>query len=224
MPKAGDRPRWKGVHPEGARTSRSPSPGAPWDGEAFGKGWGREGPGHYSSAKVTSESHSRPVPGESGPSSASCRDTPTPITRWVNAALPRGSSRPPHPAPPAGLSPCPQLRGGPLLQASARTAGVHAESEGSLPIGQEGPQRRALQLLPFLTPLLVTPLTPYRSLQSASSVPPPPCPTVAYLWSPETSPSDSDPSSRPGSWLPFSLWFSVLSLLSQASLGEEKVG
>lgn len=149
---------------------------------------------------------------------------PNPRHPLVNAALPRGSSRPPYPAPPAGLSPCPQLRGGPLLQASARTAGVHAESEGSLPIGQEGPQRRALQLLPFLTPLLVTPLTPYRSLQSASSVPPPPCPTVAYLWSPETSPSDSDPSSRPGSWLPFSLRFSVLSLLSQASLGEEKVG
>lgn len=60
------------------RISRSPSPRAPWDGEAFREKRDREtkrggGIGGHSSTKVTSESHSCPLQGESGPSSASAR-------------------------------------------------------------------------------------------------------------------------------------------------------
>lgn len=161
-----------------------------------------------------------------------CLDRDTPLPRALDTALPQAPS---PPAPPAGLSPCPQLRLRPLLQASAGTAEARAGREGSLLICQVGPPSRALQ--PLLTPLLEMPLPLPRQPEehqlcpAPARLPPPPCPTLAYLLAPQTSPAqtgtdpdpDPDPSSCSGYLLPLSLLFSVLSLLSQASLGEGKV-
>lgn len=139
--------------------------------EAFGEEPGGEasgaaGPGAHFSAKVTSESHSHPMQGESGPSSASVGTPPLP--RSLDSAQPQGSS---PPAPPAGLCPCPQLRLRPLLQASAGTAEGRVRSEGSQLLCQVGSQRGALQ--PVLTPRLALPRPPPRQHAGASSAPPP---------------------------------------------------
>lgn len=106
-----------------------------------GKQGGAAGLGGHSSAKVTSESHSCSMRGESRP--------PPP---FLDTAQPRGLG---PQVPPAGLSPCPQLGLLPLLQASPGTAGAGAGSEGGVyaPLSSRTPKEGAQAPAPSHTSL-----------------------------------------------------------------------
>lgn len=164
--------------------------------------------------------------GEAGPSSASA-GVPPPPPASLDSAQPQGS-RPP--APPAGLCPCPSSGCGPscrrLLELQRPVLGLRGASSSV----QQYPKGARSRPFSHLARLCHGHLQ--GSMRSASSAPAPalfpplpvpPWPTCWLSRPPALTGTDPDLPSGAGCLLPLSRPLSVLSLLSQTALGEEKV-